>query len=66
MSPDELDNMMQRATGLTATSNEFDSAAIADNMTAFVNKLSSHEGAEFPQCVSTRYIVAMVIIISIS
>ncbi|XP_070581124.1 protein ecdysoneless homolog [Ptychodera flava] len=62
LSPDELDEMLYEATGRRNTPSQpksaeetdlshemnFDSESITSGMKDFVNKVSSHEGAEFP------------------
>ncbi|XP_006812072.1 protein ecdysoneless homolog [Saccoglossus kowalevskii] len=60
LTPDQLEQMLHEAVGKsTATSlpdekdllsaMSYDLGSVADNMKAFVNKVSSHEGAEFPK-----------------
>ncbi|XP_077980173.1 protein ecdysoneless homolog [Glandiceps talaboti] len=62
LSPDELDRMLHEATGSSPAMGankpsqgsdpspevNFDPGSITDSMKAFVDKVSSHEGAEFP------------------
>ncbi len=51
ITPGQLDEMMARSSGLTpsAASDTFDLSNVAESMKSFVEKVSSHEGAEFPR-----------------
>ena len=51
LTPEALDEMMEAATGQrrTGESEELDLKNVADSMNAFVNKVSSVDGVEFPR-----------------
>ena len=52
ITPGQLDEMMVRSSGLnpsSVSSDTFDLSNVAESMKSFVEKVSSHEGAEFPR-----------------
>ena len=49
ITPEQLDEMLQRAGQSATRPDNFDMNQIADSMKSFVENVSSYEGAEFPK-----------------
>lgn len=49
LSPEQLDDMLNKAASHDPKADSFNLSNMADSMKAFVEKISSHEGAEFPK-----------------
>lgn len=49
--PDQLDDMLNKLSGKNVTQDQdaFNLEKVSENMKMFVEKVSSHEGAEFPK-----------------
>ncbi len=53
ITPGELDEMLEKASGISSgnsmqSPDSFDLSSVSEGVKAFVEKVSSHEGAEFP------------------
>ena len=49
--PEQLDSMLNKLMDKDGKMDDFDLEKVTDKMKSFVNKVSSHEGAEFPKLV---------------
>lgn len=60
ITPEQLDAMLNNAYG-QSTAPTSDTGKVAERMKAFVEKMSSHEGAEFPGSVTCKFKLKFVI-----
>ena len=52
VTPEQLDGMLRKAAGDIHSPDRFDVSQMKDSMKAFVDNVSSYEGAEFPGLVT--------------